>query len=451
MTFPAARNLMGALALGAVVAPGAGAPTDGKPPVMMDSIVVSETKTHTLFMGADITVDYKNDLRPVKDVFGGSWVIMVDGQERHIATRESSVGIKFTPSLKLTDTSATITGYSKVPAYSWSNDPSVMITKGLSRAAVVSTFLQGVADDGQHTADTASNKDLGGAAVAAGADHQFGDIANMQTARFIYAETHSNPNAKPGQLPGQDPFVPSEYFGMTGPQLNQVLANQNARIPQRQTENRGEPAGRLATLGRDAMDITFTVSSNKPLHNPYVVTMARFHPAGAKPGVVQNLVYAKALDPIDIHPTAVQFEEDGYPAEYELLDFQLHLYDRGREVATTVSEDRVEMTRDEAFEYVKMEYMSVHRSDTLPPVAAMGNLPSDLPTKLAIGKYPETFYVRVTKKGLPGEFFADESCARKIEDPYLASVVNGLRFKPALSHGKPVEGVAAVNLGKLQI
>jgi hypothetical protein len=438
--------------MGSVAAPGARASTDSRPPVLMDSVVVSETKTHTLFMGADIAVDFKSDMRPVKDVFGASWVIMVDGQERHIATRESTTSIKFTPSLKLTDTSATITGYSKVPVYSFDNDPSVKITRGLTRASVVSTFLQGVADDAQHTADTASNTALGGAAVAAGADHQFGDVANMQTAKFLYGATHINPLDKPGQIPGNvDPLMPSEYAGLTGPQLNQALANQNALIPQRQTENRGEPAGRLTTLGRDAMEITFTVSSNKPLHNPYVVTLARFHPGGAKPGVVQNLVYAKALNPIDAHPTGVHFEEDGYPPDYELLDFQLHLYDKGTEVATTVSDDRVEMTRDEAFEYVKMEYLSVHRGDSLPPVPAMGKLPSDLPTKLAIGKYADTFYVKVTKEGLPAELFADNGCSTRIEDPYLKDVVQGLRFKPALAHGKPVDGVAALNLGKLQI
>jgi hypothetical protein len=109
------------------------------------------------------------------------------------------------------------------------------------------------------------------------------------------------------------------------------------------------------------------------------------------------------------------------------------------------------MTRDEAFEYVKMEYLSVHRGDTLPPVPVMGNLPADLPTMIAIGKYPDTFYVHVTTHGLPGDLFADDACTKPISDPYLETAVRGLLFKPALAHGKPVEGVAAVNLAKLQI
>jgi hypothetical protein len=164
-----------------------------------------------------------------------------------------------------------------------------------------------------------------------------------------------------------------------------------------------------------------------------------------------NLVYAQALDPIDAHPSRVEFTETGYPPEYELQDFQFHLYDEGREVATSISDKRVDMTRDEAFEYVKMEYISVHRSDTLPPTAVMGHLPADLPTKIAIGKYSDTFYVEVTKQGHPGELFADDACTRKIDDPYLQATVGGLLFKPALAHGRPVNGIAAVNLAKLQI
>ena len=76
-----------------------------------------------------------------------------------------------------------------------------------------------------------------------------------------------------------------------------------------------------------------------------------------RPGTVQNLVYAKELHPIDAHPTNVHFVEDGFPQDFELVDFQLHVYNRGEEVATTVSAERVELTRDEAFEYVRIEYI----------------------------------------------------------------------------------------------
>jgi hypothetical protein len=166
--------------------------------------------------------------------------------------------------------------------------------------------------------------------------------------------------------------------------------------------------------------------------------------------MVQNHIYARALDPIDSQLSHVQFEEDGFPAEYELVDFQVHIYDRGVEIATNLAANRVELTREEAFEYVKMEYVSVHKGDTLPAVPAMGRLPAELPARVAAGKYADTFFVQVSKDGIGSGAFGDRLCSRKIDDPFLASVVKGLRFKPALSSGVPVDGVAAVNLTQLQ-
>jgi hypothetical protein len=200
------------------------------------------------------------------------------------------------------------------------------------------------------------------------------------------------------------------------------------------------------------MDVEFDVSSTRFLHNPYVVTMARFHPKGSTPGTVQNLVYARELAPIDANPTNVHFVEGGFPYDFELIDFQLHLYNKGEEVATTVSSKRVELTRDEAFEYVKIDYLNAHQGATLPAVPAMGRLPAGLLTRLAEGKYRETFFVKVSKEGLPAdEVFRDAACSNRVEDLYLEQIVKGMRFKPALESGKPVESVASLNLERLNI
>ena len=143
-------------------------------------------------------------------------------------------------------------------------------------------------------------------------------------------------------------------------QINIGIQQHSANAALSQTANGNEPAGKIATSGLDAMDVEFEVRSSKPLHNPYVVTMTRFHTVGSKPGFVQNMVYAKSLNPIDEHLSHVHFVEEGFPYDYELIDFQLHIYDRGEEIATNIAADRVELTRDEAFEYVRSEYIGAH-------------------------------------------------------------------------------------------
>ncbi len=420
-------------------------------PVVMEPVVVGEAKTHTLFMGADISVNLDKSLYPVRNVIGSSWVIVINGKDEVVSAKRAPLNLKITPSLKLTEVAATLEGFRRVPAYSYANDPSVLLTRGLSQAASMNADLLAVSANAQHIADTVSNKALGPAATFAGADNQFGDKALLYGAMVNPAITHPA-KAVPGQIgPVISGASDMMLVNMSSQQIAAMYEGGVAHAALAQTENGDEPAGRLVTQGMDAMDIEFDIASPRTLNTPYVVTMTRFRTPGSKPGVVQNLVYAQALDPIYSHPTHVHFTEEGFPFNYELVDFQLHLYDRGQEIATNISSRRVELTRDEAFEYVKMEYISSHRDETLPAVPAMGRLPAELPTRLAAGKYADTFFARVSKDGLADEPYADAQCSRAIEDPFLRSVVKSLRFKPALARGKPVEGIASLNLGKLQI
>jgi hypothetical protein len=57
----------------------------------------------------------------------------------------------------------------------------------------------------------------------------------------------------------------------------------------------------------------------------------------------------------------------------------------------------------------------------------------------------------VSPDGLSNGAYSDPACTRKIDDPYLDSVVTKVRFKPALNKGKPVEGIAVLNLNKLAL
>jgi hypothetical protein len=428
------------------------------------------TKTHTLFMGADIAINLDRDLYRVQDVFGSNWVIQINGREKEISAKRAPLDLKITPSLKLTETSATIAGFKRVRAYSYANDPSVMLTRGLSKSASMNSDLLANAQNAQNVADASASHSLGGAAEFAGADDQFSANAMMTTAEFAYSDSHPNPYG----FSAPSPTAPTTSTSTTGntviltpdqisahiaraefnnqvSMLNDAITQENSDNLSHQTENGNEPAGRIATGGLDAMDVEFDIRCSKPLRNPYVVTMTRFRPPGAKPGMVQNMVYAQSLHPIDEHNSHVHFVEEGFPFGYELIDFQLHIYNRGEEIATNVAANRVELTRDEAFEYVKAEYIGAHPKDTLPAVPAMGKLPSDLPIKLALGKYSEAFYVSVSKDGLANRAFTDPACTKRIDDPYLESVVGRLRFKPALDNGKPVDGVASLNLSKLTI
>jgi len=423
--FELGRFLVSAVSIIAFATPASEGASDSRP-LVMDQVVVSETKTHTLFMGADISVGLDRQLYAVNDVSGSSWVIVVNGKARVVSAKSGTIDLKIS-SLKLTDLSATLAGLDAKPAYSAKNDPSTRLTKAMANAADVNAGYQASVSQSQASLVQAQN--------------------NAQ-----YIANTNNRDAPAIAAAGGFPMVMSPAFGplnanvMTGirtTDLDQVTVSAGSEI-----EMNG---GAAASPGYDAMEVTFVASSEHRLNNPYVVTISQLHEKGTKPGLVRKLVFAKALHPIDSNPTTVHFFEEGFPPAFELQSFEVHLYDRGVEIATNVSSKRVELTRDEAFEYVMVEYIGAHKGETLPALPAMGSLPADLPALLAEGKYGATYYVKVSKDGLARGIFLDPGCSEKTGDPYLESAVKNIRFKPGLDKGRPVDGIAPLKLGQLTI
>lgn len=375
-------------------------------------------RAQTLFMGADVSVGPGKELYAVKDVIGTSWVIDVNGRTEVLSSKEGPMNIRVSPTLKLTEVSASIQNLKRERGYTFGNDPNVRLTRALTQTAV-------------------ENADYHASQNQAEAE---------QTGTMTATQMRVNLNDSNGGS-SNSPAKRAPVIQQTIQSGDQTLAVSTNEVGSDQSVGRNNPL----TAGFDAVDVNFDVSSAKKLENPYVITMTRFHPRDSGPGTVQILVYARSLNPIDSHPANVHFVEGGFPNEFEMIDFQLHVYNRGKEVATNISSKRVELTSDEAFEYIKMEYEGAHKGETLGPVPAMGTLPVDLPALLAEGKYRGPVYVRVSKDGLAEDAYLDPACERNAGDPYLSSVVRGIRFKPALSNGKAVEGVTSINLRQLTI
>jgi hypothetical protein len=365
----------------------------------------SPQREYTLFQGANISVDLGKTLYPVRDVNGSSWVVVVDGKETVVSGKNAPVNLKIAPMLKLTEQAATVSGFKREPSYTFANDPSVKMTRAFSAAADVNAGYQAAAAQASAINPTMINTSSAGGKGSGG---------------------------------NNDPLAQDT----AGDAAASAAAGADASVSFSAKQDEG---------GYDAMTIEFEVSSPKPLDDPYIVTMTRFHPPGTEPGVVQSLVFAKALEPIGAKPSKVHFSEEGFPINYQVTEFQLHLYNNGVEVATNVSENRERMSPEQAFGYVKKAYLEAHKSATMHAVPVMGELPSDLQVRLEQGKYEETFYVRVSADGLADAAYADAACTKRIDDPYLDSVVRTIRFKPALEDGRPVEGISPVNLSHLRI
>ena len=370
----------------------------------------AEARTHTLFMEADFDVQSNKVFHRVRDVSGGSFVIKVNGEEVLVPMNQAPVEFRIQQSLKLTENSATIGDLKGERAYSPANDP---VKKFVREQPGGASHLQ---SSQAAMGSTMAQRDLGIAKSS-------GSPAN------IVAQVQQQANSVSASY--------SSALSAEGSDFNNV-GSYSAKLQEE-----------LAKKLFDAMDVTFEVASPQPLNSPYVVIVAQYRERDERPGIAHNWIYARTLEPIDSKPRKVRLLQGGLPPGFELLNFKLHLYDRGQELATNVADKRVPLTRDEAFLYLKIDYVSSHKEATLPPTAAMGKLPADLRSRLTSAQFAHTFFVKVSKDGLPGEVFLDEACAQKADDSYLLSVIRDIRFNPALDKGRAVDGVARLNFDSL--
>jgi len=200
----------------------------------------------------------------------------------------------------------------------------------------------------------------------------------------------------------------------------------------------------------DAIEAEFVISSEKPLKEPFVVLIVRYLEKEGDPGTARNLVHARALNEIGTTPKRIRIFKGGLPPGYKLEKYQIHLYDSGREIASDLASKQVPLTRDDAFTYMKIEYLSAHKGETLAAVPALGKVDHVAGPTLTDPQLNGVYFVKVSKEGLPLEAFTDEACSQPVEAA-VGAVVNGVRFYPALKKGEPVEGVARLVLNELTI
>jgi hypothetical protein len=391
----------------------------GLPAVLPAAENAAAPKTHVLYMGTDLSVQREGKLYRVEDVTGSTLMIRVGQEEVFVPTRNGPLGFQVTPGLKLSDASVTLASLKSGPAYTWENDPA----RKVKEAADNALNLQYVAD----IADTNLTR----------------DVHNVEAAQDVLA--HS-----------------------AGPEdraYNQAAlerAESTARDSQRMVTSVGSAAlGDMGNVGAgaaqaqamegkyDAMEVAFSISSPVELTNAFMVILYSFHDPAAKPGVDGMVIHVQALDAIDAKPRYVRVLKGGLPLGYSFVSCAVHIYSRGREVATNVSDKRVELTRDETRQYIVMEHIGGHKGATLAAAAVRGTLPRPRRESLSHDQLTRIIYVKVSSDGLPLGIFTNEACELQIDDSGTTAAVEDTLFRPALQKGKAVEGVARVRLADL--
>ena len=376
-------------------------------------------KTHSLFMGTDISVEFGNAFRRVRDVSRSSWVITVDGRPEFIPTERRALNLRVDRSLKLTEKGASIANLRAERAYTVGNDPRQQAMKTQVQMSVL-------AMERAEAADVEFRRALEARSAAANSIRPPGAEASsaMQDVEMRVGQ------AMTGMERAAD-FATSQVTGST---FHEHLA-----------------AEQLKAENFDAIAVEFDLSSERRLQNPYMVIVAEFREKSAAPNQVRNWIHAQSLDPIDREPQKIRLLRGGFPMGYVLEKVDVHIYSEGAEVATNLSQKHVPLTRQEAFQYLVIEHIGANKGKTVPAVPVMAELAPEVKTRLAAGEGQQVYYVVVSAEGLVTEAYEDADHIVKVRDPFFAEVVKSIWFKPALEKGKPVVSKTSVNITRLPL
>jgi hypothetical protein len=375
-----------------------------------------ESKTHVLFMGADVSVQRDKKSYRVEGVVGSELLIRIGKNPVYVPTRMRAVDLKVEHDLKLSGASVQLDGLESGPSYTPGNDPRLKFQRE-SGAAGGAAAVQDLAYGRMISASLSAGF---AAAAAAGPGGNRPEVQAAAADAQSRLDTANRELDAAGQMMMQDRFNTGTYADTM--------------------------AKELAEGNYDAVEASFKISSPVELTDPYMVLVFKVLEREAKPGEESTLIYAKSLEPITSKPRYIRVREGGMPRGFKFLECQVHIYNRGKEVATNVSPKRVELTRDEARQYILIEHIGANKGATVPAMPAPGGLRPGDRERLTLEQLARTSYVKVSEEGTLLAAYADEACAIQLEDPAMVAVLGEVFYRPALVNGKPVAGVARVRL-----
>src|SRR5690606_11046771 len=81
---------------------------------------------------------------------------------------------------------------------------------------------------------------------------------------------------------------------------------------------------------------------------------------------LSDVTFHHPVGRLDLTPRKVRILQAGLPAGFELIDTDIYLFNRGEEIATNLSERRIDLTLEEVRQYLMLDHVANHRNETLP-------------------------------------------------------------------------------------
>lgn len=350
-------------------------------------------RDYRLFVGIDVSVRHGGDILNVAD-FGRERVRFEETGEEISVEQLSS--IQFIHTTKVSRAPVEIQQLDTERFY----DTTAEMMEWMRRQGALQTYQQDRVDAAEAQVRAAEALPSGSQTLPDGSVVDFGDPTGEAAAQFA--------------------TVTNETMAMTDPSF---FAEQLEEID-------GTP---------NSLRIKATVSAPTTIRDAYVVAVASIRDLEGK---TSDVIIFHETDSIDPEPRQIEFVQTGMPEDFELLNFSLHLYREGKELATNRSEKQFALTRAEALEYLTLERVAENRGKSLPPEPAW----SLAPLELLSHDNPDLLdYPLMVDVDAQGQVTGVDG-GNAIVPEHVSALAADLLFYPALDGGMATAAKAEVNL-----
>ncbi len=206
--------------------------------------------------------------------------------------------------------------------------------------------------------------------------------------------------------------------------------------------NRGGAGG-----SSNAFAITFRAASPVPVKKTYALVRVIVRDPRAPATPLSSLGFY-ALPRIGPTARRIDLVQTGLPPGFAVDEYEVHIYIGGSEIPTSLSSHRIQVTADEAVQFLLTQYLSGNPAVDRPIRAVPALMPLDFCDHVPVGERGRTFDIDVDAQGVVTRLDLQPG-ATGVDEAYLDKTLREVRFLPALLHGVPVASTGRFALSEL--
>ena len=376
---------------------------------LAEGVPIGSGKVHVLFVGLDVALKRNEVSCRVVDVDRGAIRILEAGKRVKVSLRDQQFDTSMEPKVNRAGANLLVTDLKGEEAYSRRSDPD---------AAAAAQRMQAIML--QDEAEEQATQQL---RVA------------QQSAAILRNAAASGQTTEPGALRAAIE------------QLDNAAANLDRSLNSPVDRGFGIHSSQVKSQGDafDAYEVTFHLAAAEEIPGMYAVLRLLVRDP-ASPRNLASII--KFFDLGGIGPKSKKFSLiwEGLPKGLQVDQYFVHFYADGREFATNVSSNRIELSADEAFRYLFARHLFNLNASSAPIQVVTELLPEEFPRQLAEAERHRNVTVSVDADGSLLGLELEPATKGASDDALLESALREVRFYPAVLDGRPVKAKSTLLL-----